>query len=645
MVNVQGRIPAPLNYAPPGYKPYPKSICTSVNHQVCHGVPGDRKLKNGDIVNIDITVDQGRLSRRHQPHVLRRRAVDPGQAPVRSHLRMHVAGHRPGQARRASGRHRRKPSSSYAEEHGYTVVREFCGHGIGTPVSTKSRRCCTTASAGTGIELQAGMIFTIEPMINAGRAGIRELADGWTIVTKDHSLSAQWEHTVLVTRDGFEVLTLSAGRARRRRRAKAAAMTVALAPAATALVDSVAVPTCEARAQSCRRGELELAYRRAAAPRDCSRARRSRLDDVVLRAAVGGASTPPRRAARWSPSAATGAASCSRTPTSICCILLPRPLPSLGRQRSHRALHRPALGHAAWRSATACAPSTSAWPRRPAIATVRTSAARGAPARRQRALFCTASGRASTPCLDAQAFFDAKMLEQEQRHLQYQDTPYSLEPNCKESPGGLRDLQTMLWVAQAAGFGNTWSELAAQRAASPPPRLRQLARHERFLQRPAHPPAPTSPGAARTAWCSTMQTALAEQLGFADDAARRASEQLMQRYYRTAKAVTQLNALLLQNIEARLFPRRGQAPQPLDDRLPGARRAARIARRGRCSASDPSAILESFPAAAAAPRAQRHVGAHAARAVARAPPIDAAFRRDPANRARFLEPSCSSRAA
>jgi methionyl aminopeptidase len=209
MVDVQGCIPAPLNYAPPGYKPYPKSICTSINHVVCHGVPGPKALKNGDIVNLDITVikdgfhgDTSRMFHVGEPSIQARRLCDltfdcmwRGIRAVRPGAHLGDIGH---------------VIQTYAEANGFSVVREFCGHGIGRRFHEEPQ-VLHYGRAGTGIALLPGMIFTIEPMINAGKAAIRQLGDGWTIVTKDHSLSAQWEHTVLVTEDGFEVLTLSAG--------------------------------------------------------------------------------------------------------------------------------------------------------------------------------------------------------------------------------------------------------------------------------------------------------------------------------------------------------------------------------------------------------------------------------------------------
>ena len=209
MVDVQKVVPAPLNYAPPGYTPYPKSICTSVNHVICHGVPGDKKLKPGDIMNVDITVikegyhgDTSRMFCVGQHSVQARRLCEITYECMWRGIAMVRPGARLGDIGSAI--------QGYAEKNGYSVVREFCGHGIGRRFH-EDPQVLHYGQAGTGMLLEAGMTFTVEPMINAGRAEIRGLADGWTIVTKDHSLSAQWEHTVLVTDGGFEVLTLSAG--------------------------------------------------------------------------------------------------------------------------------------------------------------------------------------------------------------------------------------------------------------------------------------------------------------------------------------------------------------------------------------------------------------------------------------------------
>jgi len=209
MVNVQGTVPAPLHYAPPGHRPYPKSICTSVNHQVCHGVPGDKVLKGGDIVNIDVTVikdgwhgDTSRMYFIGEPSIQARRLCEStwesmwrGIAQVRPGATIGDIGH---------------AVQTHAEGRGYSVVREFCGHGIGRKFHEEPQ-ILHYGRPGQGVALKTGMVFTVEPMINAGKRDIRQLADGWTIVTRDHSLSAQWEHTVVVTADAFEVLTLSAG--------------------------------------------------------------------------------------------------------------------------------------------------------------------------------------------------------------------------------------------------------------------------------------------------------------------------------------------------------------------------------------------------------------------------------------------------
>jgi len=209
MVNVQGTVPAPLNYAPPGHRPYPKSVCTSVNHQVCHGVPGEKILRAGDIVNIDITVikdgwhgDTSRMFYVGEPTVQARRLCETTYECMWMGITRVKPGAYLGDIGHAIQRH--------AETRGFSVVREFCGHGIGRRFHEEPQ-ILHYGRPGQGLRIEQGMTFTIEPMINAGKRDIRQLADGWTIVTADHSLSAQWEHTVLVTADGYEVLTVSEG--------------------------------------------------------------------------------------------------------------------------------------------------------------------------------------------------------------------------------------------------------------------------------------------------------------------------------------------------------------------------------------------------------------------------------------------------
>ena len=203
IVNRLQATPAPLNY-----RGFPKSICTSVNHVVCHGIPGERRLKNGDIVNIDITVikdgfhgDTSRMFHVGKPTVQGQRVSDIAHEA----MRLGIGTVRPGACLGDIGH----AIQTYVEAHHCSVVREYCGHGIGRQFH-EDPQVLHYGRPGTGLELQPGMTFTIEPMVNAGRRQVKLLPDGWTVVTKDHSLSAQWEHTVLVTDDGVEVLTLGA---------------------------------------------------------------------------------------------------------------------------------------------------------------------------------------------------------------------------------------------------------------------------------------------------------------------------------------------------------------------------------------------------------------------------------------------------
>jgi methionyl aminopeptidase len=204
IINHQRAIPANV-----GYNGFPKTLCTSINHVVCHGIPGDKKLKNGDIINIDVTVikdgfhgDTSKMYYVGEASVLAKRLVQvthdamlTGIDQVKPGVRLGDIGH---------------AIQAYAESHGFSVVREYCGHGIGR-VYHEDPQVLHYGTPGTGLELRPGMTFTIEPMINAGKRHVRLLPDGWTVVTKDHSLSAQWEHTILVTNDGYEVLTIRAG--------------------------------------------------------------------------------------------------------------------------------------------------------------------------------------------------------------------------------------------------------------------------------------------------------------------------------------------------------------------------------------------------------------------------------------------------
>ena len=209
MVDVQKTIPAPLNYAPPGHTPYPKSVCTSVNNQICHGIPGPKILKKGDVVNVDVTVikdgyhgDTSRMFYIGEPSIQAKRLSEITYQSMWLVINEVKPGNRLGDIGFAI--------QNYVEANGFSVVREFCGHGIGK-VFHEDPQVLHYGSRGAGTKLQEGMIFTIEPMVNAGKRDIKMLSDGWTVVTKDRSLSAQWEHTVLVTGTGFEVLTVSDG--------------------------------------------------------------------------------------------------------------------------------------------------------------------------------------------------------------------------------------------------------------------------------------------------------------------------------------------------------------------------------------------------------------------------------------------------
>ena len=203
IVNVQGSIPANLNY-----RGFPKTICTSVNHVVCHGIPNDKRLKAGDIVNIDVTViregfhgDTSRMYFVGKPPSHAQRLAETcleamwrGIEVVRPGAHLGDIGH---------------AIQAFVESNNYSVVREYCGHGIGR-IFHEDPQVLHYGRRGTGLELVPGMTITVEPMVNAGKREVKLLSDGWTVVTKDHSLSAQWEHTVLVTESGFEVLTLGA---------------------------------------------------------------------------------------------------------------------------------------------------------------------------------------------------------------------------------------------------------------------------------------------------------------------------------------------------------------------------------------------------------------------------------------------------
>lgn len=201
IVDVQKAIPAPLNY-----RGFPKSICTTLNHQVCHGIPSNKKLKKGDILNIDVTVikdgyhgDTSKMFFIGKPSVLAKRLTEVTSEAMWTGIRMVKPGVKLGDIGHAI--------QSFVEGNRYSVVREYCGHGIGKQFH-EDPQVLHYGKPGTGETLTEGMTFTIEPMVNVGKRDVKLLNDGWTVVTGDHSLSAQWEHTILVTKDGYDVLTL-----------------------------------------------------------------------------------------------------------------------------------------------------------------------------------------------------------------------------------------------------------------------------------------------------------------------------------------------------------------------------------------------------------------------------------------------------
>ncbi|WP_416305674.1 type I methionyl aminopeptidase [Neptunicella sp. SCSIO 80796] len=203
IVNEQNCIPAPLHY---GHPPFPKSICTSVNHVICHGIPSDKKLKDGDSVNIDVTVikdgyhgDTSKMFVVGKPSIMAERLIRVTQECLYIGIKMVKPGVHLGDIGHAIQQH--------AESHNYSIVREYCGHGIGAGFHEEPQ-VVHYGRPGTGEILQAGMCFTIEPMVNVGKRHSKVLPDQWTVVTKDRSLSAQWEHTLLVTDNGCEILTL-----------------------------------------------------------------------------------------------------------------------------------------------------------------------------------------------------------------------------------------------------------------------------------------------------------------------------------------------------------------------------------------------------------------------------------------------------
>ncbi|QEP44276.1 type I methionyl aminopeptidase [Ectothiorhodospiraceae bacterium BW-2] len=204
IVNTQQAIPAPLNY-----RGFPAATCTSVNHVVCHGIPDQKKLKQGDIINLDITVikggyhgDTSRMFAIGEPSIRASRLMQVARMAMFAGIREALPGHTLGDIGYAVQR--------LAESYHYSIVREYCGHGIGQEFH-EDPQVLHYGKPGEGVKIKPGMTFTIEPMVNAGKPGIKLHKDKWTVLTRDRSLSAQWEHTILITDHGNEILTLRQG--------------------------------------------------------------------------------------------------------------------------------------------------------------------------------------------------------------------------------------------------------------------------------------------------------------------------------------------------------------------------------------------------------------------------------------------------
>ena len=526
IVYEQGGIPAPLNYAPPGYTPYPKSICTSINHQVCHGIPNDRPLKNGDIVNIDVTVikdgwhgDTSRMFIVGEGSIAARRLVQitydamwKGIVKVKPGVRLGDIGH---------------AIQFFTEGNGFSVVREFCGHGIGQRFH-EDPQVLHYGRPGTLDELKPGMTFTIEPMVNAGKRDIREAGDGWTIVTRDRSLSAQWEHTVLVTETGYEVMTLSAGVAAAaglRRRLNAGAREHARspsprpdarpAPASDVRRDAPAMP----RRRAARRFRDGKAARLDALPGGAADRARRRLRLVRALAADVDATLRQlwRDAAMPADAALVAVGGYGRGelfPYSDVDVLVLLPSTSTAAATRGGAATEHFIT-ACWDAGLEIGSSVRTVDECVAMAladvTVQTALLEARFLCGARTVF-KAFERATAQAMDPKAFLRAKTLEMRQRHQKYENTPYSLEPNCKESPGGLRDLQTVIWVARAAGFGRKWQELAAHGLITPF-EVRQLQRNGgmlKLIRARLHAIA----GRREDRLVFDLQTAIAESFGY-----------------------------------------------------------------------------------------------------------------------------------
>ena len=461
IVERAGHDPGAAELPPPGYTPYPKTICTSVNHVVCHGIPNDKPLKNGDIVNIDVTVIKDGW------HGDTSRMFFVGEASIAAKRLCEITyeamwrGIGKVQARRAPGRHRPRDPDSFAEKQrllgGARVLRPRHRPQLPRGAAGAALRPARHAARSC----KPGMTFTIEPMINAGKRDIREIGRR---LDRRHqgplAVGAVGAHGAghrdrLRGADAVGRQPAAAGLRRRGRRA--ADRGRRRLPRAPPPAD--AARACATRCKRAARRELlALAAQLRAAPRAAPTrccAALARAASTTRCATLWARRRTARRTARWWPSAATAAASCSRIPTSTCWCCCP----------TARARRDARAGRASKRFISSCwdigleigsqraHASTNACARRAADVTVQTACSKRACSPATRALFAELPRALHARRSTRRPSSRAKTLEMRQRHAKYEDTPYTLEPNCKESPGGLRDLQVILWVARAAGLG------------------------------------------------------------------------------------------------------------------------------------------------------------------------------------------------
>ena len=523
IVHGQGAIPAPLNYAPPGYTPYPKSICTSINHQVCHGIPNDRGLKSGDIVNIDVTVIKDGWHGDTSRMFIVGERLDRGQAAGRqAHVRRDVEGHREG----ASPACAWATSATRSRSSPKATASRSCASSAATAsarASTRTRRCCTTASRGTLEELKPGMTFTIEPMINAGKRDIKE---------DSREARRRLDHRHARPLAVGAVGAHGAGHRNRLRGADALGRFAGRSPdfvtapagvAAPRRLTPAGAPIRAARHDRSASMSAVLSHppSPSATPDTGTALARERFRDAKAQLLARFAEARPtahaprrRCCARWprwwtarcSTSGATPAWTTALALVAVggygrgelfpysdvdVLVLLPDATAADTADAAGAAvagLRQAATEQfitACWDAgleigSSRCAASDECVEMATSDVTVQTALLEARFLGGEPSLY-RAFAAAAAGAMDPKAFLRAKTLEMRQRHQKYENTPYSLEPNCKESPGGLRDLQTVIWVARAAGFGRGWQQLAAHGLITPF-EVRQLQRNEGVLK-------------------------------------------------------------------------------------------------------------------------------------------------------------------